>query len=235
MLSFFDDRSNKDPRFFVPFRNIYQVLDCYLDFLLYILMFRTTTATIMIISSYFMQGDALKIGARVISGMISTSLLFGDIDAHGAVMKQYKDDVNSYMIDYPEDWKTSSGELSDERPVTAFTSPKTSTTSVSVVYTPIPADFSRLTSFGDLRGYLEPKGDGVETQVIGETSKGEKYTLEYISEQKGDEVQPKRHVITMFALRPQSAVFGVTAQALEGADWEDSKEALKSMIASFKY
>ena len=121
--------------------------------------------------------------------------------------------------------------LSGERPLRAWTSPNSASTSVSVVYTPIPADFNRLTSFGDLQGYLKPKGEGVETEVISEQSKGEKYTLEYISQAPEN---PKRHVITVFALRPQTSVLGVTAQAIE-SDWVANQEALKASIASFTY
>ncbi len=163
---------------------------------------------------------------------LALGLGLGGVDSVYALeMSSYSDARYSYKIDYPQSWTQSSATLSGERPLLAWTSPKVSSTSVSVVYTPVPADFNRLTSFGDLRGYLEPKGEGVSTQVIAEQSKGEKYTLEYVSEAPE---QPKRHVITVFALRPQSAVLGVTAQALE-SDWAGQQDELKASIASFTY
>ena len=135
---------------------------------------------------------------------VGVALQFIEISPVNALeMNSYNDAQHSYKIDYPKGWKQEEGTLSGERPLRAWTDPMALSTSISVVYTPVPADFNRLTSFGDIRGYLEPKGQGVSTEVIAEQSKGEKYTLEYVSEAPE---QPRRHIITVFALRPQSAV-----------------------------
>jgi hypothetical protein len=144
----------------------------------------------------------------------------------------YVDTVGKYALDVPEQWDKSEGNLSGDRTVTAFVNPARPTTSASVVSTPIPADFTRLTSFGDLRSYLIPKGDGIETSVIKESTKGEQIELEYITKKVDENIE--RHVITVFALRPAESVVGLTCQALEGSDWIADKALLETATRSFK-
>lgn len=77
-------------------------------------------------------------------------------------------------------------------------------------------DYTKLTSFGagkdTLRQYLLPTGDGVTSEVINEFVKGETYTLEYIVSAPD---APKRHVQSVFALRSQESVIGLTVQTKE--------------------
>lgn len=145
--------------------------------------------------------------------------------------KSYADSVGKWSLEVPMDWAESIGDLSGERTVTAFVSPKRKTTSASVVVSPIPADFTRLTSFGDLRTYLIPKGEGIETTVLKEATKGETLTLEYVSKQADENIE--RHIVTVFALRPAESVVGLTGQALEG-DWTEDKAQLEAAVKSFK-
>jgi len=64
-------------------------------------------------------------------------------------------------FDYPKDFVASEGKLSGDRKIEAFTDPKDPDTSVSVVITGIPGDFTKLGSFGTgketIRDYLVPK------------------------------------------------------------------------------
>ena len=50
---------------------------------------------------------------------------------------------------------------------------------------------------------------GVTSEVIQEFIKGETYTLEYIVSATN---APKRHIQSVFALRPQESVIGLTVQ-----------------------
>lgn len=50
---------------------------------------------------------------------------------------------------------------------------------------------------------------GVTSEVIEEFVKGETYTLEYIVSAPD---APKRHIQSVFALRPQESVIGLTVQ-----------------------
>jgi hypothetical protein len=164
-------------------------------------------------------------GALCVSPMFPLPAL-----ADGGV-KSFRDPQHAFSIQYPAGWTESSGALSGDRSVEAFVSPKDASTSVSIVYTPIPADFAKLSSFGDLQGYLIPKGEGVESKVLSERTKGDKITLEYVTSAPEN---PERHVITVFALRPAEAVIGVTAQAQE-QNFAEAKADLTSIVDSFKY
>ena len=153
------------------------------------------------------------------------------IESEQPIMQTWVDKVDHYSIEYPTHWTASSGVLSGERTVTAFVSPSRPSSSISVVVTPIPADFTRLTSFGDLNNYLIPRGEGVDTEVLSQSSKGESVTVEYVSMKHPENV--KRHVVTVFALRPAESVLGLTAQALE-SDFSDDKARLDAAVKSFK-
>ena len=103
-----------------------------------------------------------------ISCLIAGGIMFGlddvnAIESEQPIMQTWVDKVDHYSIEYPTHWTASSGVLSGERTVTAFVSPSRPSSSISVVVTPIPADFTRLTSFGDLNNYLIPRGEGVDT------------------------------------------------------------------------
>jgi hypothetical protein len=129
--------------------------------------------------------------------------------------KQYTNDRYQTSLLYPSDWIEKYGILSNERNLIAFTDPKDSDTSLSIVFTPIPADYARLNSFGGketLRQYVLPKGDGVSTNVLNEVIKGESYLLEYVISAPN---QPTRHVQSIFALKPQDAVVGLNIQTKE--------------------
>ena len=118
-------------------------------------------------------------------------------------------------INVPKAWIQQEGLLSSDRTVVAFVDPSDAETSVSLAYNPIPADFTRLTSFGgsdSLRTFILPRGEGVETKVLNEKTKGETYFVEYTVTAPN---APQRHVQNIFALKPQEFVVGVTAQTKE--------------------
>ena len=113
--------------------------------------------------------------------------------------------------------------------------PKNSDRSVSVVYTPIPADFTKLTSFGDLQSYLLPKSqDGYSYQLISESTKGNMYSLEYIATAPDNENLPQRHVKTVFALRPAESVVGLTFQSPE-KEFDSSRDIFDKVFSSFSF
>lgn len=137
-------------------------------------------------------------------------------------------------FNYPDRWTKSTGSLSGDRTIEAWVDPNDADTSVSIVYTAIPADYTRLTSFGGgketLREYLVPRGEGIDCKVVKESIKGETYTLEYIASAPE---QPTRHVITAFALRPAESVVGLTVQTKEES-YGKNKQVLDSIVPSLK-
>ena len=147
----------------------------------------------------------------------------------------YRNDRFHTSLKYPSDWLEKNGDLSGGRSVDAFVDPKDSDVSASVVYTPIPADFTKLTSFGDLQSYLLPKNqDGYEYKLISESTKGNMYILEYIAIAPKTENLPERHVKTVFALRPAETVVGLTIQSPE-EKFESSKTIFDSVFSSFTF
>lgn len=131
---------------------------------------------------------------------------------------------------YPADWQPKVATISGERTVQAFVDPEDSDTSASIVFTPVPADFNRLTAFGNLRDYMIPKGEDIQTEVLSETTKGEKYSVEYVIALP-DGVT--RHVQTVFALRPQESVVGLTVQTKQDT-YEKNKEKISLVVPSLK-
>ena len=131
-------------------------------------------------------------------------------------------------MSYPADWESKVATISGERTVQAFVDPDDSDTNASIVFTPIPADFTRLTAFGNLRDYMVPKGEDIRTEVLSESTRGEKYAVEYIITLP-DGVT--RHVQTVFALRPQESVVGLTVQTKQES-YEQKKEQLSVVVPS---
>lgn len=77
---------------------------------------------------------------------------------------------------YPKKYIAQQGLIAGDRVVEAFVDPENPTTSVSIVYTPIPGDFTKISSFGSgkdtIRDYLVPKGDDIESDVLNENLSG---------------------------------------------------------------
>lgn len=96
--------------------------------------------------------------------------------ANDLVLKEYSNQRYHTNLKYPSNWEEKIGTLSGDRTVIAFTNPDDADTSVSIVFTPIPADYTKLNSFGGketIRQYLLPVGDGITTKLINEYIKGE--------------------------------------------------------------
>jgi len=149
--------------------------------------------------------------------------------------KVYRNDRYETSFQYPTTWEEQKGEISGGRFVDAFVDPNDPDTSVSVVISPVPGDYTRLTSFGQgkdtIRDYVLPSGEGVTTTILNEKVKGEAYYLEYVI--SAPDV-PVRHVQSVFALRPQESVVGLTVQSREDV-FQESKDAINAIVPSFKY
>jgi hypothetical protein len=76
---------------------------------------------------------------------------------------------------------------------------------------------------------LFPTGEGVSTNVIAETVKGESYFVEYVVTAPDS---PVRHVQSVFALRPQESVIGLTIQTKEDT-FAQYKEAFAAILPTF--
>lgn len=171
-----------------------------------------------------------KVVATGLTGAVLAT--FPAIAAESNSFSAYKNDRYHTVINVPASWVQQEGLLSNERTVVAFVDPSDADTSVSLAYTPIPADFTRLTSFGgadSLRAFILPRGEGVVTTVLGEKTKGETYFVEYTVAAPD---APVRHVQNIFALKPQEFVVGITAQTKEDT-FSKHQEEFAAIMPSF--
>ena len=74
-----------------------------------------------------------------------------------------------------------------------------------------------------------PRGEGVTAEALEETIKGESYFLEYTVSAEG---VPKRHIKSVFSLRPAEFVVGLTAQTKEET-YDKHKDELPSIVKTF--
>lgn len=180
---------------------------------------------IILASSYVTGAKILRLPLEWNKGLKkSSAAIFGGLMLMNPTgVMATADDTKVYVneryhteLRYPADWIEATGQLSGDRSLVAFVDPSDKDTSASIVFTPIPADYTRLNSFGGgqetIRQYLLPKGDGIETNVLKEYAKGDSYYLEYVVQAQSN---PVRHVISVFALRPQESIVGLTVQSLE--------------------
>lgn len=79
--------------------------------------------------------------------------------------------------------------------------------------------------------YLLPKGEGVKTDIVAESIKGNAYLLEYIISAPS---APVRHVQSIFALRPAESIVGLTLQSKE-ENFEKFKNVFKDVLSSFRF
>ena len=122
-------------------------------------------------------------GCAVFAG--GNGLVVPPADAAASV-KTYVNTRYHTKIDYPSDFVDALGNVDDDatgRKVVAFIDPQNKDVSASLVFTAIPADYTRLTSFGSkdmLRDFVVPKAvDGLTTELISESTKGDDFTLSF--------------------------------------------------------
>ena len=179
--------------------------------------------------------SSLMVGASIAQENPFSSLLAPSIaNAAPITTNKYYNARYQTEIKYPSDWVASNGVISGERSVDAFVDPSDPDSSLSLVFTPIPADYTRLNSFGGketIKQYLIPKGPDIETNVISEAVAGDVYLVEYTIKAGG---LPERHVQNIFALKSQDAIIGVTLQTKE-ANFDKYKDIFTEIIPSFHY
>lgn len=106
---------------------------------------------------------------------------------------------------------------------------------ISMVSTPIPGDYQKLTSFGNLDNVVNTlvprKGKDIDGRVIATRvdTENNAYVIEYAIESMG----VKRHLLTVFALQPGKWLLTLTAQARE-ENWGKRGELFKAVADSFQ-
>lgn len=204
-------------------------------------IFASMRSLIIVFYLLLASSVALKIGwnsviptlQKVSFSVIASAIIGSPLASYADVeYKTYSNERYQTTFKYPASWEEKGGQLSGDRSLTAFINPTDSDTSISVVYTPIPADYTTINSFGgkdSIRQYVLPKAEGIETKVIDERVKGDSYFLEYVISSPD---APKRHIQSIFSLRPQESVVGFTAQTKEET-FEGVKDIFSEIEKSF--
>lgn len=204
-----------------------------MGYLLSFVVFLLAVATISALKPSFVSIRKHLGSFTTASALFTATTIASPNEAAAETFSTYKNARYETSLNYPSSWQTNTGSLSGERSVVAFTDPNDADTSASIVFTPVPADYTKLNSFGgkdNLRLYLLPSGEGVATKLIQENVKGECYFIEYVVSAEG---APVRHVQSVFALRPQESVVGLTLQTKEET-FEKHKAEFDEMLPSFK-
>lgn len=149
-------------------------------------------------------------------------------------------ELYSFLV--PQDWEMGEGVLGT-RKLVAFHPPEDLQTNVSILITPLSADFTSLGSFGTADNFGETlvngmdrswqKNPGQAAKLITTKSVNGKYFVEYTLQKPGE---PKLHMLSIVGVGVNvwyNQLFTLTAQFLE----EDSakfKGPLEKVVSSFK-
>ena len=182
------------------------------------------------ITSWKLSSTLRKVASAL---LVSSSLSsFSQTVIAADTYKDFNNDRYHTSFKYPALWEERVGKLSGDRSLTAFVDSSDTDTSVSVAFSPIAADYSHINSFGGketLRQYLLPIGEDVTTDIIDEHISGESYFLEYLVSIPN---KPSRHIQSVFSLRPQESVVGLTIQTKQES-YDSNKEYFKNILSSF--
>ncbi|KAL3941681.1 MAG: hypothetical protein SGBAC_003994 [Bacillariaceae sp.] len=181
------------------------------------------------------------------AGLATSSLLLTNpaFASSDNALAKYVDEDCKFSVSLPSSWEKSEQALGDRRKITLYIKPDSDKkTLVSVVYTPVRADFTSLGSFGTAdevgQATILPKGaiagnEGIDAKLLSAESKKAGYYFDYYQEVPG---QPKTHFRTIFSLTtgPTAAAGGVlvsvTAQTPE-TDYDSMKPLFEDILNSY--
>ncbi|CAJ1962929.1 unnamed protein product [Cylindrotheca closterium] len=182
-------------------------------------------------------------GLATSSLLIKPSAVFAESSDNALV--KYVDEDCKFTVSLPTSWEKSEQTLPDRRKITLYIKPGSEKkTLVSLVYTPVRADFTSLGSFGTAdevgQATILPKGEiagneGIDAKLLSAESKKGGYYFDYYQSSPG---QPKTHFRTIFSLTagPTAAAGGVlvsiTAQTPE-SDYDSMKPLFEDILSSY--
>ena len=196
---------------------------CFVLFILFVAFSTSVALNVCFLPSVALRNHVAVLGLSL--GMGSLTAPYPAAATTPTETATYTNAFYHTSFEYPQEFEKKSGDVSGQRNVVAFVDPGDPDTSVSVVFNPIPGDFTRINSFGGpagLKEYMLPDG----ATLVSEQVKGETYQLEYVSTDPVSSVT--RHIYSVFALRPAETVVGLTVQTKE-ATFEANRAKLESV------
>ena len=178
---------------------------------------------------------------------LATSAVLLDPTIAGAAeeLTKFQDEQCKFTLSLPS-WERSEQQLPDRRKIVLYVKPDSDKkTLLSLVYTPVRADFTSLGSFGSVdevaQATILPKStlagkDEIESKMLSAESKKQAYFFDYTQKVPG---QPQTRFRTIFALAngatggAGSVLVSITAQTQE-ADYETIKPLFDEIIESYK-
>lgn len=131
-------------------------------------------------------------------------------------------------------WTRSTAGISALRQAIIYLCEEDGDSNVSVVTTPVPGDFQKLTSFGGLDNVIATlvprEGKDIGGRLIQSRldSTNNAYVIEYAISSRGVD----RHLLTVFALQPGRYLVTLTGQAKEN-NWGRREGVLRAVTDSF--
>ena len=159
----------------------------------------------------------------------------------------FRNDQFLYEFAPPKgDWKANQTTISGGRNIFAWVLDTPSAVgNITAVATPIPGDFQKLTSFGTIDAVADtilPPNRGLDGKMISsstvpisvEGSQGSAYLFDYEIQPPGTTMN-RRHLWTLFSLKPGQWIVSVTAQSDAGSSSEKLvKDAFDELVKTFK-
>lgn len=132
-------------------------------------------------------------------------------------------------------WTKNITSLSSGRSATIFLRDADGDSNISMVTTPVPGDFAKISSFGTIDGVMStiipPKKNDIEGELVSSKidSMRNAYVYEYTITQKG----VKRHLYTIFSLNAGKYLNTLTGQSKEEV-WSEVEPMIKAVADSFQ-
>lgn len=160
-------------------------------------------------------------------------------------LSKYSDSDCKFSVYLPSSWEKSEQTLPDRRKIVLYIKPDSNQkTVISLVYTPVRADFTSLGSFGSVdqvgQATILPKGaiagnEDIDAKMLSAESKKGGYYFDYYQSVPG---QPKTHFRTIFSLAngatdaAGSVLVSITAQTPE-SEYDAMKPLFEDIINSY--
>lgn len=144
-------------------------------------------------------------------------------------------DLYGYSFRAPSGWTKNTASLSSFRTATVYLCDEDDDSNISMVVTPVPSDYQKLTSFGSIDNILQTIVPSNSKDVSGEVittrtdPRNNAYVIEYAITAKG----VTRHLLTTFSLQPGRYLITLTGQT-KNDNWGKQEPVIRAVADSYQ-